>query len=446
MKHLSKILVIISLLAGTVKHTFGQNPLIMNQFTADPSARVFGDKIYVYPSHDIMATTGKGRAGWFNMSDYHVFSSANLTDWEDHGVIVSQDKVNWADSTAYAMWAPDCIARNGKYYFYFPATVNVSLGRGFRIGVAVADKPQGPFIPQSEPIKGVSGIDPNVFIDQDGQAYIYYAQGNIYGAKLKDNMVELASEPQILGNLPDKGLKEGPYLFERNGIYYLTYPHVENKTERLEYATATSPMGPFKFAGVIMKESPNCWTNHQSILPFKGQWYLFYHSNDLSPKFDKNRSIRADSLFFNPDGTIREVIPTLRGVGVTVAKSQIQIDRYSDISKEGAIVTAIDTNNRMKGWQTELSKKGAWIRYNAVDFGNGHLKNMAVMASSPSGGIIEIRLDKASGPPISITRFGKSGSWKTSKSLLLKTPSGKHDLFVILKDAASLRIDWLQFN
>ena len=121
---------------------------------------------------------------------------------------------------------------------------------------------------------------------------LYWAGGNIYGAKLKENMLELASEPKVLGVLPDKGLKEGPYLFERNGIYYLTYPHVENKTERLEYATSDKPLGPFKFAGVIMDESPECWTNHQSIIEFKNQWYLFYHHNDLSPNFDKNRSCK----------------------------------------------------------------------------------------------------------------------------------------------------------
>src|SRR6185437_4671958 len=139
-----------------------------------------------------------------------------------------------------------------------------SHGRGFTIGVAIADNPAGPFTPQPEPIKGVHGIDPNVFIDKDGQAYLYWAGGNIYAAKLKENMLEIASEPKILTELPNKGLKEGPYLFERKGIYYLTYPHVADKIERLEYATSKSPLGPFKFTGVLMDESASgCWTNHQ---------------------------------------------------------------------------------------------------------------------------------------------------------------------------------------
>ncbi|HYX06767.1 MAG TPA: family 43 glycosylhydrolase, partial [Bacteroidales bacterium] len=125
-----------------------QNPIIHNLFTADPSARVFGDSVYLYPSHDILPPEGKGRAGWFNMADYHVFSSANLTNWTDHGVIVSQNKVKWVDSNAYSMWAPDCIYRNGKYYFYFPSqTADTTHGKGFAIGVAIAGKPYGPFIP-----------------------------------------------------------------------------------------------------------------------------------------------------------------------------------------------------------------------------------------------------------------------------------------------------------
>jgi hypothetical protein len=446
MKHWNKTLLLICIMGLIANCTLAQNPLIMNQFTADPSARVFGDRVYVYPSHDIMATPGHGRVAWFNMADYHVFSSPNLTDWTDHGVIVSQNKVNWVDSNAYAMWAPDCIERNGKYYFYFPATVKASVGRGFGIGVAIGNKPQGPFIPQPEPIKGVHGIDPNVFIDKDGQAYIYYAQGNIYAAKLKENMLELASEPKILGDLPQKGLKEGPYLFERKGIYYLTYPHVEDKTERLEYAMANNPMGPFKFGGVIMKESPNCWTNHQSMIEFKGQWYLFYHNNDLSPHFDKNRSIRADSMFFNADGTIREVIPTLRGAGVTLANKEIQIDRYSDISKEGVGVDYIDTAHRMKGWKTELTQKGAWVRYNSVDFSLKKLKTVDVMATSEQGAVIEVRLDKLNGTLVSTTKIAKSSDWKITKSNLVKIPSGKHDLFVILKDANRASIDWVQFD
>jgi hypothetical protein len=424
---------------------FAQNPIITNQFTADPSARVFEGKVYVYPSHDILAVKGKGRPGWFCMEDYHVFSSPNLTDWTDHGVIVSQNKVNWVDSTSYSMWAPDCIAKNGKYYFYFPS--KPKIGRFFSIGVAVSDKPYGPFTPQPEPIENVRGIDPNPFIDKDGQAYLYWSAGNIFMAKLKENMLELASEPLVIENLPEKGLKEGPYMFERNGIFYLTYPHVQNKTERLEYAIGDNPMGPFKVTGVIMDELPSgCWTNHQSIIAFNNQWYLFYHSNDLSPHFDKNRSIRIDSLFFNEDGTIKKVIPTLRGVGLTAASQKIQIDRYSHISNQGGSIAFLDTLNTFEGWKTILDTANAWIQYNSVDLGSHEYKSIEVRALSTTGGTLQCRLNKVDGPVVAQIEIPGDNEWHIVNSPLLKYQPGIHNLIILLKENKNIEIDWMRLK
>jgi hypothetical protein len=428
-----------------------QNPLITNQFTADPTARVFNGKVYVFPSHDIPTPPEKpGRKDWFCMADYHVFSSENLTDWTDHGTIVSQNKVKWVDSTSYSMWAPDCIERNGKFYFYFPANTNVADAKGrkgFGIGVAIAEKPEGPYKALPEPIKGVAGIDPNVFIDRDGQAYLYWALGKIFVAKLKDNMTELASEPQVIDNLPQKGLIEGPFLFERQGIYYLTIPHVENKVERLEYAMGNSPVGPFKMSGVIMDESPvNCWTNHQSMVNYRNQWYLFYHHNDLSPKFDKNRSIRADSLFFNADGTIRKVIPTLRGVGISSAKSNLQVDRYSAISEKGVFTEFVDSTATFKGWKLIFKQENAWARFNKVDLGNQKLKKALINAQSVAGASFEIRLKGLNGPILATGKLDASRDLKVSAAKLNKYKSGVYDLFLISKSPETFAIDWLKFE
>ena len=247
------LLILISFTFIFTTNEFGQNPIVRNQYSADPSARIFEGKVYLYASHDILATESRGRVGWFCMEDYHVFSSENLTDWIDHGVIISQDKVPWVKSKSYALWAPDCIYRNGKYYFYFPAPAkDTAYGRGFAIGVAISDKPYGPFIPQPQPIKNVHGIDPNLLINKDGQAYLIWSARNIYIAKLKENMLELDGNPHEIEGLPAKGLKEGPFMFERKDIYYLIYPHVQDTTERLEYATSDNPMGPFNVRGVIM--------------------------------------------------------------------------------------------------------------------------------------------------------------------------------------------------
>jgi hypothetical protein len=443
MRYSKSLLLVVIILISTIANS--QNPIIRDQFSADPTAKIFNGKVYLFPSHDIPAPGSFPRKDWFCMEDYHVFSSSNLTDWTDHGVIVSQDKVDWVNATTYSMWAPDCIERNGKYYFYFPA--NIKTGRGFGIGVAIADKPEGPYVPQKEPIANVRGIDPSVFIDKDGQAYIYYSLNRIFAAKLKDNMTELASEPVVLGDLPTKGLVEGPFFFERNGIYYLTYPHVENKIERLEYAIGDNPLGPFKVTGVIMDETPmGTWTNHHSLVQYNGQWYLFYHQSAYSPKFDKNRSVCIDSLFFNEDGTIRKVIPTNRGVGVSSALKNIEIDRYSQMSPNGVSVAFIDTASTFKGWKAILSKQSSWITYNTVDFGNKKLKSVQVNTSSQTGGTLEIRLGKPDGIMLAEVKVPKSAALNIVNTRLSKYQKGIHNLVFVLKDNGIVDVDWVQFT
>jgi len=427
-----------------VNNTFATNPLIMDQFTADPTARVFEGKIYVYPSHDIPYSPGRGQTNWFIMEDYHVFSSENLTDWNDHGVILNQTNVDWVDSRSYSMWAPDCVFKNGKYYFYFPASAK---GGGRGIGVAVSDKPYGSFKPEARPMKGVRGIDPCVFIDKDGCAYLFYSLRRIFVAKLKDNMLELDSQPQVITNLPQEGLIEGPFVFERNGIYYLTYPHVQTTPERLEYSTSTNPMGPFEQKGVIMDESPDgCWTVHHSIVEYKGQWFLFYHDKDLSPDFDKNRSVRADYLSFNEDGTIKKVIPTLRGVGIVDAKSKIQIDRYSAISAQGASVSFLNHTNTHEGWKISLSGTNAWVQFNNVDFGNNKLKSVNVRSISATGGMVQIHLDKVDGPLLAKVKIRKTSKWKVNHSKVASVPAGIQNLVVTQKGNNDVELDWISFE
>jgi beta-xylosidase len=432
------LILFIFVLFGAIS-VLAQNPLIMDQFTADPTARVFEGILYVYPSHDIPASPGKGRANWFVMEDYHVFSSENLTDWTDHGVILTQTDVPWLNRESYDMWAPDCVFKNGKYYFYFPT--------GGRIGVAIADKPYGPFKPEAQPINGARGIDPCTFIDKDGTAYLYYSMNAIFVAKLKETMVELDSPAQRIANLPARGLVEGPFVFERNGIYYLTYPHEEGGAERLEYATGSSPLGPFEQKGIIMdKSASGCWTNHHSIVEYKGQWYLFYHDKDLSPGFDKNRAIKADYLYFNKDGTIQKVIPTHRGVGISNALKKIQIDRYSAISPEGVSVAFVDPDQKQNGWKAVMGAQNAWVQYNDVEFGTKKLSHVSVNASSSTGGNIEIRIDKIDGPLVARIEIPNNTAWDVVSAPLSESPIGIHPLFVILKNEKNVEIDWIKFE
>ena len=457
--------VVLCLAASAVQ---AQNPIIRDQFTADPTARVFNNKVYLYPSHDIVPPAGQ-RQDWFCMEDYHVFSSENLTDWTDHGVIVTQNKVPWVRPDSYSMWAPDCVERNGKYYFYFPSAPKD--GRGFGIGVAVADRPEGPFICEPEPIKGISGIDPCVLQASDGNAYIFWGAGRC--AKLKPNMKELADDTpkekvkfgnrefemygvNCLKDLPNRQA-EGPFAFEYNGNYYLTYPYVRENTEVLGYAMSKNPMGPYEYKGLIMPEHENgCWTNHHSIINYKGQWYLFYHQNAFSPRDDKRRSVQIDKLFFNPDGTIKEVKKTMRGVGVNKATEKIEIDRYSTVSSD-VTTSLIDTVNTFRGYQASLPKKGSWLHYADVDF--SPITDAYLIVNAKAGGNTEfcVREKNAKGKVIArvtmnvVTQMGQfrrdqSNQWLTQTVNLEYVPKGVIDLCVTCEGDAEVSINWVQFK
>ena len=463
----------LSLLMSVPLVSMAQNPIIRDQFTADPTARVFNNKVYLYPSHDIVPPAGQ-RQDWFCMEDYHVFSSENLTDWTDHGVIVTQNKVPWVKPNSYSMWAPDCVYKDGKYYFYFPS--NPASGMGFGIGVAVADSPEGPFIPEPEPIKGINGIDPCVLLASDGNAYIFWGAGRC--AKLKPNMKELADDTptekvkwgdrefemkgvNCLKGLPSRQA-EGPFAFEYNGNYYLTYPYVRNNTEVLGYAMSKNPMGPYEYKGLIMPEHENgCWTNHHSIINYKGQWYLFYHQNAFSPKDDKRRSVQIDRLYFNPDGTIQEVKKTLRGVGINQATEKIEIDRYSSASSD-VTTELIDTVNTFRSFQANLPQKGSWIKYNDVDFScitDGYLivnakasgnTKFYIREKSANGKIIAkfdmtVKPETPAGAP-AMFRRDFSNQWLTQSAVLEYTPKGVTDLVVTVEGDAGISIDYVQFK
>ena len=477
---------LISLLLGVPLLLSAQNPVIRDQFTADPTARVFNNKVYLYPSHDIKPPVGQ-RQDWFCMEDYHVFSSENLTDWTDHGMILSQTAVPWGNPTGYSMWAPDCVYKNGKYYFFFPN--GSKAGRGFSIGVATADRPEGPFTCEAEPIKGVTGIDPCVLVDTDGSAYIYWSGMGIRGAKLKDNMKELDGElqevkmpkregmpemppmkvgGQVMEGLPD-GFKEGPFAFKRGDWYYLTFPWVrgdtsdgKNPTETLAYSMSKSPLGPWDFKGIIMAEHANgCWTNHHSLVEYNGQWYLFYHHNDFSPRDDKRRSVCIDKVTFNADGTIQEVIPTLRGVGINKATEKIEIDRYSTASAD-VTTEIIDTVNTFRSNLASLPAKGSWIKYNDVDF--SCLTDAYVLVSAKAAGNTQffirektatgrilakiemtVKPESPAGAP-AMFRRDFSNQWLTLTAPLEYTPQGVSDLVITVEGDAGIDVDWIQFK
>jgi arabinoxylan arabinofuranohydrolase len=271
---------------------FAQNP-ILPDFHADPSARVFNGRLYLYPSHD-----APGARNWKQMVDWHVFSSDDLKTWTDHGVAFGLKDVSWATEEA---WAPDCIERDGKYYFYFPA--------GGQIGVARSDSPTGPFIDAlGKPIieKGEAGIrymiDPNVFIDDDGQAYLYVGGARQLGVvKLKADMT---TRDGPLQRVEMPGFYEGVWIHKRGDVYYASYPTrpegEQSRANVMVYSIAKSPLGPWEFKGPILdNDSLNI---HGSITEFGNAWYLFYH---VAGPSNWERRVCVEPLSYETDGSIR---------------------------------------------------------------------------------------------------------------------------------------------
>jgi beta-xylosidase len=295
----------------------GQNPIIRNMYTADPSARVFNDTLYLYPSHD------RDSAKWWDMVDWHVFSTTDMKHYVDHGQAFSLKDIPWAHKYA---WAPDCIERNGKYYFYYPTDQS-------DIGVAVSNCPYGPFKdPLGKPLlsrdsKGVIAnrdfIDPNVFIDDDGQAYLFAGQLTVNAVKLNKDMISYSGGVKIIEGTDH--FFEAVWVHKYNGKYYMSYSgHIGNGPDKIFYAMADHVLGPYTFKGEILG-AVNSGTNHHSIVEYKGKWYLFYHTDDLalqnipptSPdrKYVQwRRSVCVDELYYNEDGTIKPVVPTKEGV------------------------------------------------------------------------------------------------------------------------------------
>ncbi len=314
-------------------------PLVKHLFTADPSAHVFNGKIYIYPSHDIESNAKEDdEGGHFDMRDYHVFSMDSPSSKAvDHGVALDIKDVPWAGRQ---MWAPDAAYKNGTYYLYFPVKDKNDI---FRIGVASSKSPTGPFKAEKEAIKGSYSMDPCVFKDKDGTFYMYFGgiwggqlqrwKGNEYQgktpnpqkgelarlpriAKLSGDMKSFAEEVkevQILdknGQLlreddNDKRFFEAAWVHKFQGKYYFSYS--TGDSHNICYATGDSPYGPFTYQGIILKPVQG-WTNHHSIVEFKGKWYLYYHDTQISGKTHL-RNIKITELKHHSDGTIQTITP-----------------------------------------------------------------------------------------------------------------------------------------
>ncbi|MGJ1261383.1 glycoside hydrolase family 43 protein [Sphingobacterium spiritivorum] len=319
-------------------------PLIRSMYTADPSAHVFNNRIYIYGSHDIETNVAESDDGnHFQMKDYHVLSMDSPTGKvTDHGVVLSVENIPWAGKQ---LWAPDVAYRDHTYYLYFPLKDKEGI---FRIGVATSKRPQGPFKAEKEPIKGSYSIDPTVFKDDDGNFYLYF--GGLHGgqlqrwkngefdikgsdkkdgqkneepaltpkmAKLSSDMKQFAESPKdivildengntILSGDHDRRFFEGSWMHKYKGKYYFSYS--TGDTHKLVYATGDSPYGPFTYQGIILLPVIG-WTTHHSIVEFNNKWWLYYHDTELSKGKTHLRNIEVTELTYNKDGSIKTIDP-----------------------------------------------------------------------------------------------------------------------------------------
>ena len=313
--------------------------LVPGDYMADPSAHVFNGRIYIYPSHDWESGVPENDNGdHFNMKDYHVFSLDDVENGEvtDHGIVLRTEDIPWAGRQ---LWDNDVAFRNGKYYMYFPLKDQNDI---FRIGVAISDKPEGPFIPEEHPMKGSYSMDPAIWHDEDGEYYMYF--GGLWGgqlqryrnnkalecavlpegdeqalcakiARLSKDMLSFDEEPKDVVILDENGKPltagdterrffEASWMHRHNGKYYFSYS--TGDTHRICYAIGDNPYGPFTYQGVILTPVVG-WTTHHSIVEFKGKWYLFHHDSVPSGGKTWLRSMKVVELEYNPDGTIKTI-------------------------------------------------------------------------------------------------------------------------------------------
>jgi hypothetical protein len=289
------------------------NPIVETLRAADPDVHVWEGRVWMYTSQD--HDPPEGAPGYSKMDGYHVFSSSDLRKWTDHGEVLHSRDVDWGVAEGGWMWAPGAARKNGTYFLYFPH--HDSQGQ-FRIGVSTSDRPEGPFRDSGKPLAGTSGIDPMVFIDDDGQAYLYF--GNAKVARLSDDMLTLAEEPKQI-EYGATNFKEGAWVFKRDGKYYYSWTDWTDKTNQGYYAIGDSPYGPFNYKGPVGPR-PDGAQDHHSIVEFQGDWYYFYHVGNFTnsagePGRGNRRNACVERLTFNQDGTIELVKHTAAGVDPT---------------------------------------------------------------------------------------------------------------------------------
>jgi hypothetical protein len=426
---------------------WAENPIIQTNFTADPAPMVWNDTVFLYTSHDEDNATGNGG---FQMKNWMLYTSTDMVNWRDRGVVASLANFKWGPQDNGA-WAVQTIQRNGKFYLYAPLH-----GKG--IGVLVADSPYGPFKdPLGKALVNADPwayIDPTAMIDSDGQAYLYFGNPDAYFVKLNSDMIStsgsITKHPKI------STYQEGPWIYKHGSNYYLAFAST-CCPEGIGYAMSSSPTGPWTYKGSIMDGNSKSSGNHPGIIDFKGKSYVFgfnYAINfSLGTQQRERRSISLSEMKYNADGTIAK-LPWWGG-------DMPSVSNVSPVDSLNPYVqTEAETMAWSKGVKTESSSDGGmdltslengdYIKLKSVDFAAGASSFDARVASATSGGSIEIRLDSETGKlvgTLAVTGTGGVQTW-TTKSCTISGASGVHDLFLVFKGGSGslFNFNWWKFT
>ena len=400
-----------------------QRPIIQTKYTADPAPMVYNDTVFLYTTHD------EDDAEGFKMQDWLLYTSTDMVNWTDHGVVASLKSFDWVKRDNGA-WAEQVVERNGKFYMYCPI-------HGNGIGVLVSNSPYGPFKdPLGKPLvwqkEHWDDIDPTVFIDEDGQAYMYWGNPNCYYVKLNEDMISYSGDIVKLKETPEH-YQEGPWFYKRNGHYYLAFAST-CCPEGIGYAMSDSPTGPWKTKGYIMRPTERTRGNHPGIMDYKGKSYVFGLNYDLL-KLETNthyerRSVSVAEMHYNEDGTIQEVPywadTKLEQIGTFNPFRKVEAETMAwgyglkTAPNADKSLSVVDVNN------------GEYICVRGVNFGKNKALRFEVSALPLEGGNLKIRLDAPDGKIVGNVNIPQGN--ETSKyelySCEVNAVSGIHDLYL----------------
>jgi len=409
------------------------NPIVQTNYTADPAPVVYGDTLYVYTSHDEDVTVDN----FYTMNDWRLYSTEDMVNWTDHGSPAGLRTFNWSTDNA---WAPQGIDRNGQYYLYVPLNNNT----GARIGVCVSDNPAGPF---TDPLgrqlaaSGSGNIDPTVFIDDDGQAYMYWGNGTLRYVRLNEDMISYSGG---VTEVALNGFEEGPWFYKRESLYYMVYAGMDG-TETISYATSDSPTGPWNVRGDVMAAG-RTFTNHPGVVDYKGHSYLFYHNGDLPGGGDFKRSVCVEEFTYGADGSIPKLTMSSEGPDAVATLNPFEQVEAETIAFSSGLKTE-DCDDTGGGTNVTSISNGDYIKVKNVDFVDGVTSFEARVSSAGGGATIELHLDSRTGTSLGTCDVSGASSW-TTKTCDVSGGSGIHDLFLTFTGGGGdlFKFNWWKFT